>query len=389
MLANRPRVGRVRRFLAAWVAVFSLVLVARAQSSAPPATQPAILLTGFEPFGEAKPPNPSWEAIKDLDGAEWNGRRLVARQLPVVWGEPLERIADWAAREKPVAVFAFGQGRPGGFSIETLARNRRAPYPDNLGATPKTPNIVDGGPDSLPASIDAPQLVKALAAKGYAINASTDAGGYLCEETLYALEHLKANHKIDGPVMFCHVPPLGSKIRDQVVDADYVAKFVKDLLMAWNQSEADSPRVDPQLAPAAAAQPAPAPSTREREVKAVIEHYFKVWSDQDMDAYDDCFMTDASIQYVDGRGQLFTTPRQRFVASQREIHRRAAVRSIEVPETIEIRFEQEYARAVVSWKLTAGDRVQKGYDHFTLKRDGGRWRIVNLLFYSTSDNAAD
>ena len=34
------------------------------------ANMPVILLTGFEPFGEKKPPNPSWEAIKTLDGQE-------------------------------------------------------------------------------------------------------------------------------------------------------------------------------------------------------------------------------------------------------------------------------------------------------------------------------
>ena len=124
-------------------------------------------------------------------------------------------------------------------------------------------------------------------------------------------------------------------------------------------------------------------------MKAFIEHYFKSWSDQDMDAYDDCFMTDACIQYIDHQGQLFTTPRQRFVAGQREVHRRSSVRSIEVPETIEIRFEQKIARVVAYWRLNAGSRVQKGYDHFTLKKERGKWRIVNLLFYATSNNGRD
>jgi len=263
MSALRPRVQNVRRFAAVWAVALTLVPLALAQGPAPAAapgggasTEPVILLTGFEPFGEAKPPNPSWEGIKNLD-------------------------------------------------------------------------------------------------------------------------------KIDGPVLFRHVLPLGSKMQDQVVDEARVETFVKDLLMAWNDAGQETPKNDAQP------EPAPAPSAREREVKAFVEHYFKVWSDQDMDAYDDCFMTDASIQYIDQRGQLFTTPRQRFVASQREIHRRSAVRSVEVPETIEIRFEQQFARAVVYWKLTAGTRVQKGYDHFTLKRDDGRWRIVNLLFYSTSDNTGD
>jgi hypothetical protein len=190
---------------------------------------------------------------------------------------------------------------------------------------------------------------------------------------------------------------LGSKLtRTTFVTEAYMEKFAKDLLETWHDAYADpQPQApaDPAVVPAATSQDAPAPapaaSARERDVKAFIEHYFKSWSDQDMDAYDDCFLTDACIQYIDPQGQLFTTPRQRFVASQRQVHRQSTVRSIEVPESIEVRFEQKIARVVAYWRLNAGQRVQKGYDHFTLKQERGKWRIVNLLFYATSDNEQD
>ena len=48
------------------------------------------------------------------------------------------------------------------------------------------------------------------------------------------------------------------------------------------------------------------------------------------------------------------------IASQRDAHRRSPSRMVEVPESIEIRFEQKLARAVVFWKLTAGARVENG-----------------------------
>jgi ABC-type transporter MlaC component len=35
----------------------------------------------------------------------------------------------------------------------------------------------------------------------------------------------------------------------------------------------------------------------------------------------------------------------------------------------------------VYWKLTAGPRLQYGYDHFTLMKQNGEWKIVNLVFY--------
>ncbi|APW63488.1 nuclear transport factor 2 family protein [Paludisphaera borealis] len=355
---------------------------------------PVILLTGFEPFGKKKPPNPSWEGIKKLDGQEWKGFRLVAKQLPVVWGSPLTQLEGWIAEYKPVAVFSLGQGGEGGFSIESWAYNRRAAEAeDNLKNKPSAADIVADGPKRFDATIDSLKLAKALAEKGYHVNVSTDAGRYLCEETLYSLEYLKSARKIDGSVLFCHVPPLGSKLtKTKFVTEDYVENFAKDLLETWRDAD-QNPQAAAPVAVAAvaavAAQPSPAASAREQDVKSFIEHYFKSWSDQDMDAYDDCFMADACIQYIDTQGQLFTTPRQRFVAGQREVHRRSSVRSIEVPESIEIRFEQKIARVVAYWRLNAGARVQKGYDHFTLKQERGKWRIVNLLFYSTSDNGQD
>ncbi len=365
-------------------------------AAAPPEGEPpVILLTGFEPFGKKKPPNPSWEAIKKLDGQAWNGYKLIARRLPVVWGTPLKELEGWIAEYKPVAVISLGQGGEGGFSIESWAYNRRAADArDNLANKPSTADVVADGPSRFDASIDSLKLAKKLAEKGYNVNVSTNAGRYLCEETLYSLEYLKSARKIDGPVLFCHVPPLGSKLtRTKFVTEDYVEHFAKDLLETWRDADQKAEPAEPTAlaAAAAAAQPSPSPSptARERDVKTFIEHYFKCWSDQDMDAYDDCFMADACIQYIDDHGQLFTTPRPRFVASQRELHRRSSVRSIEVPETIEIRFEQKIARVVAYWRLNAGARVQKGYDHFTLIQDRGAWRIVNLLFYATSDDGRD
>jgi ketosteroid isomerase-like protein len=117
----------------------------------------------------------------------------------------------------------------------------------------------------------------------------------------------------------------------------------------------------------------------------MIRRYFRTWSEQDIDGYNDCFAPDACVQYLDapGTGRLSTTPRAPFIASQRDYHRRSPHKTVEVPETIDVRFEENLARVVVHWKLTAGPRTEYGYDHFTLMRHGGNWRIVNLVFYTT------
>ena len=103
-----------------------------------------------------------------------------------------------------------------------------------------------------------------------------------------------------------------------------------------------------------------------------------------MDAYDSCFLPEAFIQFIDDRGAVSTTGKRQFVAQQREVHRRAVERNVEVPESVDVRMEGRLAHAVVFWKLTSGAKIQKGYDHFTLLKREGKWRIVNLVFYATA-----
>jgi len=50
-----------------------------------------VLLTGFEAFGREKV-NPSWRAVKQLDGRTIRGHRIVARRLPTTYQGSLERV---------------------------------------------------------------------------------------------------------------------------------------------------------------------------------------------------------------------------------------------------------------------------------------------------------
>jgi len=211
-----------------------------ADPAAPPATRaapavapaPVILLTGFEPFGPGRPPNPAWEGIKRLDGQAWKGYRLVCRQMKVVWAAPLVQLQEWICQCHPVAVFSFGQGMAGAFSLESRASNHREMLPDNDNHLPPQPAIVTGGPATLSASSDCAGLARLLRAQGYAVRVSTCAGGYLCEEALYSLEFLQARDKLHS-VLFCHVPPLGSRVDGRPVSGQLVQQFVRDLLQAW------------------------------------------------------------------------------------------------------------------------------------------------------------
>jgi hypothetical protein len=40
-----------------------------------------------------------------------------------------------------------------------------------------------------------------------------------------------------------------------------------------------------------------------------------------------------------------------------------------------------FVRALVHWELREGDRRERGYDHFFLRREDGTWRILSLVFH--------
>lgn len=340
-----------------------------------------ILLTGFEPFGDKRPPNPSWEGIKNLDGQSWHRYRLVCKEMKVVWGSPLEQLQSWTTETQPVAIFSFGQGGSDSFAIESRASNERGDGNDNNNRRAASRWIVDGGPAEFQATLDCDALARSLNEKGYPTRVSQKAGRYLCEEALYSLEYVKSTARPDAAVLFCHVPPLGSRIGNQPVTPEYVQRFVSDLLETWyTLYEEDSASDAANEQGTDNAQP---PNPLRPEVEKFVRHYFRSWSDGDMDAYGDCFAPKAYIQYLDSDDRLTSTPRDLFVAQQRDYQKSARVRATEVPESIEIQFEAKLARAVVYWKLTAGSRTEFGYDHFTLMKQNDKWQIVNLVFYAT------
>lgn len=348
--------------------------------------KPVILLTGFEPFGEQRSPNPSWEGIRNLHNTEWNGFRIVAHQMPVVWGEPLKELQKQIELVRPVAIFSFGQGRSGSMAIESLAKNDRAPIPDNKGQLPEQTKIAPDGPDKFQSSFPCELVAEKLREKGYTIQVSTTAGQYLCEETLYSLELLR-KERPELTVAFCHVPPLGSSVGETVVDGRYVQKFVLDYLTAW-QSETQTRKAAGIITPTSGGVQNASAEAKNPELPAIrklVDGYFKSWSDQRMKDYGDCFAEGSVIQEVTRTGEIFTQTKGPFVAAQASYHKSAVHKAIEVPVSTDFSFEAELARAVVYWKLTAGPRVQFGYDHFTLIKQNGEWKIANLVFYGTKD----
>ena len=106
-----------------------------------------VLITGFEPFG-GESVNPSWEVVSGLDNAIIGECRVVARQLPCVFGESLAVLNGAIDALSPSLVLAVGQaGGRTDVTVERVAINvDDARIADNQGQQPVDVPIVANGP---------------------------------------------------------------------------------------------------------------------------------------------------------------------------------------------------------------------------------------------------
>ena len=184
-----------------------------------------VLLTGFEPFGGLSK-NVSWQ-IADFLGETSSVVDLGPRESGS--GQPLHRLVpiEWEARCLSVdkagscaIAEMISAGELDGFSAIIhlgLARNAKVPRIESQGLNQNrfreadnsgrisNELIVMNGPDSIPCSVD-PGHVCHDGLTGF-LEVSNDAGGYVCNETLYRT--LYALDKRNGesiPCTFIHLP---------------------------------------------------------------------------------------------------------------------------------------------------------------------------------------
>lgn len=192
-----------------------------------------IIVTGFTPF-EKRPVNASWLVARQLQ-ASCGPESLLASEIPVVWGEPENSLRRLIADEgSPAAIIALGEGRPGCFRLETLAINKRAAKQDNEARLPPHPRFATAAPKSLRSSAPLLAIRQGLLARNVPVLLSVDAGGYLCEETLFHLEHRYRHCTQSRSAFFVHVPPYGTPLwfkgRQRRCDEELLLEFGTDLL---------------------------------------------------------------------------------------------------------------------------------------------------------------
>ena len=168
-----------------------------------------VLLTGFEPFGGAKV-NPSWLAVRRLNGRVIRGHRIVARQLTTVYDQSLTSLRRHLKVVKPALVICVGQaeGRAE-VTPERVAINvDDSRIPDNAGRKPVDVPVVPGGPVAYWSTLPVKIIVRALRRRGIPASVSPTAGTFVCNHVFYGLMHelAKNGNQVHGG--FIHVPLL-------------------------------------------------------------------------------------------------------------------------------------------------------------------------------------
>jgi pyroglutamyl-peptidase len=171
------------------------------------ARQPApILLSGFAPFGGASI-NPSWLVAQALNGERVAGARVVAVELPCVFGAAIQTMNSAIATYAPQLVLALGQaGGRAEVSLERVAINvDDARIADNAGAQPLDEPVCAGAPAAYFSTLPIKAIVAALHQAGVPASVSQTAGTFVCNHVFFGLMHrLRRSHKVRAG--FMHVP---------------------------------------------------------------------------------------------------------------------------------------------------------------------------------------
>jgi len=177
---------------------------------------PRILVTGFSVFPGA-PVNPTEALVRRLQAeppvGPWDLRAEVLAVEYTGIGPRLEAIG----RDFPPDIaIHFGLARSAtGFRLERMARNEiRRDRPDNSGHQPEAFCIWEGGQHCV-STLPLETIARRLAAEGFPVIWSDDAGGYLCNYLFYLSASTHFPHFAPDMTGFIHVPPLAAGDRGE------------------------------------------------------------------------------------------------------------------------------------------------------------------------------
>ena len=173
-----------------------------------------ILVTAFDPFGD-EPVNPALEAVK-LINEDHIRAELVKLEVPTIFHESIDLVAEKIRKEKPDVVVAVGQAG-GRFDItpERVAINEDdARIEDNAGNQPIDVPIKEDGEPAYFTTLPIKAMVEAIREAGLPASVSNSAGTFVCNHLMYGILYTLAQELPEARGGFIHVP----FIPEQVVD---------------------------------------------------------------------------------------------------------------------------------------------------------------------------
>ena len=168
-----------------------------------------ILLTGYEPFLDMKR-NPSMEAIRLLDGMEYNGYEVVVEELPMKYAEIRGIISGLIDKHQPAAVICTGVSSIAtDIPVERVAINvGSADGRVNFGYERLDQILNPDGPTAYWSTLPIREIVEAIKEEGIPAHISNSAGTQGCNLVFYHLMDLIAEKNLGILGGFVHVPRL-------------------------------------------------------------------------------------------------------------------------------------------------------------------------------------
>lgn len=168
-----------------------------------------ILLTGYEPFLDMKR-NPSMEAIRLLDGMEYNGYEVVVEELPMKYAEIRGIISGLIDKHQPAAVICTGVSSIAtDIPVERVAINvGSADGRVNFGYERLDQILNPDGPTAYWSTLPIREIVEAIKEEGIPARISNSAGTQGCNLVFYHLMDFIAEKNLGILGGFVHVPRL-------------------------------------------------------------------------------------------------------------------------------------------------------------------------------------
>lgn len=165
------------------------------------------LVTGFDPFGEAKL-NASELVVAALSALDEPG--VVTAILPTSYRRAEEHIDELLRAHRPELVLMLGlAANRENICLEQVALNLNdSDAPDNDGETRLQKRIIEEGPVGYWSSLPLEAMATEARRLGEDIILSRDAGSYVCNHVFFTAAHLVATKHPNCRCGFVHLPPL-------------------------------------------------------------------------------------------------------------------------------------------------------------------------------------